>query len=436
MIQRPRYLNKLIESKDNGLPKIITGIRRVGKSFLLKEIYRNYLLRCGVPEENILTIDLDSDQNAWLRTPLTLGEHVRKECQSRTGKVYVLLDEIQMVDSILNPVYTGGKIVPAKKEDVGCLTFVDTILGLSHEPNIDLYVTGSNSKMLSSDVATQFRDKAVNLFLPPLTFEEYFEYVKIRPEEAIASYMRYGGMPRAVLLPLGEKERYLKDLFETTYFRDILERNRFEKNEDMESLCNLLSEEVGALLNSGKLANTYRSVTKRTIVQQTIEKYIEAFKDSFLIREARRFDIKGRKREIGALRKYYFIDTGLRNARLDFAFPDEGPLLESIVFNELTEKGYSVSIGAFDTVEKDSEKKSVRKNHEIDFYARKGTKALYIQVTSDLSNPETREREMAPFRYLKDSVQKVLVVNRPTQRWLTKDNELVIGVTDFLLHDL
>lgn len=204
----------------------------------------------------------------------------------------------------------------------------------------------------------------------------------------------------------------------------------------MESLCNLLSEEVGALLNSGKLANTYRSVTKRTIVQQTIEKYIEAFKDTFLIREARRFDIKGRKREIGALRKYYFIDTGLRNARLDFAFPDEGPLLENIVFNELTEKGYSVSIGAFDTVEKDSAKKSVRKNHEIDFYARKGTKALYIQVTSDLSNPETREREMAPFRYLKDSVQKVLVVNRPTERWLTKDNELVIGMTDFLLNDL
>ncbi len=431
MINRDKYLKQLIESKENGFPKVITGIRRCGKSYLLKEIFRNYLISEGVSESNIHIIELDDDRNIEYRDPLKLGDYVRKLCVKK-GLNYVFLDEIQKVYSIVNPNLTDGKHIPASKKDVDIVSFVDVVLGLSREKNIDLYVTGSNSKMLSSDIVTEFRDKATNISLMPLSFEEYYNYVGGYELEAIYDYMQYGGMPLAVLKKDEDKKEYLKGLFETTYFRDILEHNKLKRGEELEELCNIISTQTGELLNSERIANTFLSVRKSKIDKGTVESYIGYFKDAFILREARRYDIKGKK-EIGALRKYYFSDTGLRNARLNFAFPDEGQMLENIVYNELCYNGYSVNVGSFETVEKNKEGKSVRKTNEVDFYARKGLRSYYIQVTADITGESTKNREVRPYMLLNDQVQKIIVVNKPIKETKDEKGFTIIGITDFLL---
>jgi predicted AAA+ superfamily ATPase len=432
MIRRDKYLNQLIKARNNGFPKVVTGVRRCGKSYLLEEIFRSYLLSDGVKEDNIVILELDDDKNSKYRDPLKLGSYVRDLCKGK-DTCYVFLDEIQMVYPIINPNLTGGEHIPASKKDEQIITFVDVILGLSRETNIDLYVTGSNSKMLSSDIVTAFRDKATNIQLFPLSFEEFNNYSPKSAVENIYEYMQYGGMPLAVLSDEDDRRLYLKSLFETTYFRDIIERNHLKKSEALDELCNIISASTGDLLNSEKIANTFASVRHEKIGKDTVEKYIAFFKDAFIIQEAKRFDLRGRK-EIGALRKYYFCDTGLRNARLNFAFPDEGQMLENIVYNELIYNGYSVNIGAFDSIEKNKEGKSVRKNYEVDFYATRGLRAYYIQVTADISSAETRAREVRPYMILNDQVQKVLVVNRPIGESRDENGFTIIGITEFLLN--
>ena len=431
MIEREKYLRQLVKAKNNGFPKVITGIRRCGKSFLLKEIYREYLLSENIPENHIITIDLDEDKNAPYRDPISLGEYVRSICTEKEI-YYVFLDEIQKVYSIINPNITDGKHIPASANDSDIISFVDVVLGLSREKNIDLYVTGSNSKMLSSDIITEFRDKATNIHLAPLSFDEFYNYTGGYETEALYTYMQYGGMPLAVLKDDEEKKEYLKGLFETTYSRDIVERNHLRRGEELDELCNIISVSTGELLNSERISNTFRSVRKSKIDKQTVENYVGYFIDAFLLREARRYDIKGRK-EIGALRKYYFTDTGLRNSRLNFAFPDEGQMIENIVFNELCYNGYSVNVGSFDSVEKDKNGKSVRKTNEVDFYAQKGIRAYYIQVTADMSDENTRKREIRPYILLNDQIQKIIVVNRPIKESRDEKGFTIIGVTDFLL---
>ena len=431
MIKREKYLSQLIKAKNNGFPKVITGIRRCGKSFLLKEIYRDYLLSEKTPPNHIITIDLDEDKNAPYRDPIRLGEYVRSICTEKE-KYYVFLDEIQKVYSIINPNLTDGKHLPATANDSDIISFVDVVLGLSHERNIDLYVTGSNSKMLSSDIITEFRDKATNIHLAPLSFEEFYNYTGGYETEALYTYMQYGGMPLAVLKDDEEKKEYLKGLFETTYFRDIVERNHLRRGEELDELCNIISASSGELLNSERISNTFLSVRKSKIDKKTVEDYVGYFVDAFLLREARRYDIKGRK-EIGALRKYYFTDTGLRNARLNFVFPDEGQMIENIVYNELCYNGYSVNVGTFDSVEKDKNGKSIRKTNEVDFYAQKGIRAYYIQVTSDMSDENTRKREIRPYILLNDQIQKIIVVNRPIKESRDEKGFTIIGVTDVLL---
>ena len=431
MIKREKYLSQLIKAKNNGFPKVITGIRRCGKSFLLKEIYRDYLLSEKTPPNHIITIDLDEDKNAPYRDPIRLGEYVRSICTEKEN-YYVFLDEIQKVYSIINPNLTDGKHLPATANDSDIISFVDVVLGLSHERNIDLYVTGSNSKMLSSDIITEFRDKATNIHLAPLSFEEFYNYTGGYETEALYTYMQYGGMPLAVLKDDEEKKEYLKGLFETTYFRDIVERNHLRRGEKLDELCNIISASSGELLNSERISNTFLSVRKSKIDKKTVEDYVGYFVDAFLLREARRYDIKGRK-EIGALRKYYFTDTGLRNARLNFVFPDEGQMIENIVYNELCYNGYSVNVGTFDSVEKDKNGKSIRKTNEVDFYAQKGIRAYYIQVTSDMSDENTRKREIRPYILLNDQIQKIIVVNKPIKENRDEKGFTIIGVTDFLL---
>ena len=433
MINRDKYLNLLIDSKNNGFPKVITGIRRCGKSYLLKEIYKNYLVKnCQIDANNILIIELDDDKNIMLRNPIELGRYVREFCDGKK-ECYVFLDEIQKVHRIIDPVFTEGKIVLAKEKDENVVTFVDVVLGLSREPNIDLYVTGSNSKMLSSDIVTEFRDKATNIHLSPLSFEEYVNYKNGYVPELFNEYMMFGGMPLAVLaINDEEKKTYLKKLFKTTYFKDIIEHNKLNKSEALDELCDIISDSVGGLVNAEKISNTYQSIKKEIIDKSTVTKYINYFIDAFIIQEAKRYDVKGRK-EIGAQRKYYFSDLGLRNARLNFSQPDEGSMIENIVYNELVYNGYTVNVGTYEVVEKNKESKSIRKTYEIDFLATKGNKTFYVQVANDISNLETLEREKRPYSHLKDPIQKVLVVNKPFKEMRDKEGYILIGVTDFLL---
>ncbi len=431
MIERNVYLSKLISSKGNGFPKIITGVRRCGKSYLLKEIFKKHLLGEGVSEDNIIIVELDDLKNAKYRNPIELDKYIRNKCNVNTIN-YVFIDEVQLVTTIVNPIFTNGEYVIAKEDDKDVISFVEVVLGLSREKYIDLYATGSNSKMLSSDVITEFRDKATNISLYPLSFEEFSNYKNSRSSDTVFEYMRYGGMPLAVLKDINDKKDYLKGLFETTYFKDILEHNKLEKTEALDSLCNIISEGTGQLFNSQKIADTYKSVTKDSIDKDTVKKYIDYFIDAFILREATRYDVKGNN-EIGALRKYFFVDNGLRNARLNFAYDDEGQMLENMVYNELLYNGYTVNVGTFEKYEKNKNGESVRNTYEIDFVAQRGIKKYYIQVASDISNAETKARELKPFFALKDSIQKIIVINKPLEESLDLNGFTVIGIADFLL---
>ena len=432
MIERNVYLNKLIESRENGFPKVITGIRRCGKSYLLEEIYKKYLIDSGVNEKNIIIIDLEEEENYEYYDPINLSNHVLDLCD-KDKMNYVFIDEIQNVVSIINPVFTDGKHIKAKPKDENAITFAKIVLSLSKKKNIDLYVTGSNSKMLSTDVQTEFRDRATNINVNPLSFEEYMKYTNLEEYRAINEYLTYGGMPLAVLKEREEdKKDYLTNLFETTYFKDIIERYKFRKAEALDELCTLLSTCVGTLINSEKLSNTYKSKTKNKIDSETVTSYVNAFKDAHIIREANRYDVKG-KEIITSLKKYYFIDTGLRNARLNFAFLDEGQMLENVVYNELIYNGYSVSVGTYDKVEKNKNNESIRRTYEIDFLATKGTRMYYIQVASDINNEETRNRELKPYISLNDQIQKIIVINRPINETRDMNGFIVIGIVDFLL---
>ena len=432
MIERPKYLRQLIDNKENGFPKVITGIRRCGKSSLLKEIYRNYLLSIGVPKENIICIELDDINNVKYRDPFELNKYVLEKCNTNSMH-YVFIDEIQLVNTIINPVFTDGKHVIAKNGDEGAIGFVEVVLGLSRKKNIDLYVTGSNSKMLSSDIVTEFRDKAINIHLQPLSFEEFFNYKGGYKTEAFEEYLRYGGMPLAVLKNSEqEKKEYLTRLFETTYFKDILEHNNLNKSESLDELCTILSSECGHLINSDKIANTYESNKKENIDKATVSKYINFFVDAFILNPVERYDLKGKNR-IGALRKYYFIDNGLRNARLNFSSLDEGQMLENLVYNELIYNGYTVNVGVYDKVEKNKNGVSVKKSYEIDFLATKNNRMYYIQAANDISDEETKNREIKPYISLKDQIQKIIVVNKSFSEMKDSNGFTIIGITDFLL---
>ena len=431
MIERNRYLDQLIRNKDNGFPKVITGVRRCGKSFLIKEIYANYLKESGIKEESILIIELDNDANVIYRNPIELGKYVRSYCNGK-DKCYDFIDEKQLVDTKINPIYTNGKYVLHKKNDENTISFVETVLGLSREKNIDLYVTGSNSKMLSSDIVTEFRDKATNISLYPLSFAEFYKYKGGSATDDLYEFMQYGGMPLAVLKEKEDRKDYLKNLFKMVYFADIIEHNRLNKSESLDELCNIVSSCTGDLLNSQKIADTYKSVKHETIDKETVEKYLGYFIDAFMIRQAGRYDVKGRK-EIGALRKYYFTDTGLRNARLNFAYSDDGQMLENVIYNELIFNGYTVNIGTYERVEKDENGKSIKVNYEIDFLAERNNRKYYIQVTDNLNSEETRKREIKPYIGLNDQIQKIIIINKPIDETRTEEGYTIISAADFML---
>lgn len=425
MIARPDYLNKLISKKENGLIKIITGNRRCGKSYLLFTIYHEYLVSAGIAENQIIELALDETVNAKYRNPIELDSYIRSLVSDKSKQYYVFLDEIQKVDEIQNP-YVDN---PNSK-----ITFVDTVLGLMKIKNVDLYITGSNSKMLSSDILTEFRDRGDEIRVYPLSFAEFYTSFKGDKNEAWKEYYTYGGMPLAVTKKTPEeKSKYLKDLFTGTYLKDVLERHSITNStSDLEELLNIISSSIGSLTNPLNLSNTFKTVKKRNLAPETISTYLDYFKDAFLIDSAVRYNIKGKK-YISTPLKYYFVDVGLRNARLNFRQQEENHIMENIIFNELKIRGFDVDIGVIEHNTKDATGKSRRNFLEIDFVANKGSNRFYIQSALYVDTQEKREQETQSLNRIHDSFKKIVVVKDDIEPWQDDKGIQYIGIEQFLL---
>ena len=427
MIERKKYLDKLISRKQNGLVKVITGIRRCGKSYLLFNIYKDYLKSIGVEDECIICLALDDDENIRYRNPLELGKYIRSVTSDESKEYYVFLDEIQKVVTIQNPYVEGV-------EDK--ISFVDVVLGLMKRENIDVYVTGSNSKMLSSDILTEFRGRGDEIRVNPLSFAEFYNAFEGDKRDAWQEYYTYGGLP-LVLAKKGheEKAKYLSTLFDTIYLSDIMDRNSLAHEKNLlDDILNLISSSIGSLTNANKIANTFKSERQISVSHATVSKYLDYLIDSFLIYSASRYDVKGRK-YIGSPYKYYFSDVGLRNARLNFRQQEENHIMENIIYNELCVRDFSVDVGIVEYCYKDAEKKSKRAYLEIDFIANKGSKKYYVQSALTVADEEKREQEIRSLKRVGDSFKKIVVVKDNIIPWHDDDGILYIGIEQFLLDE-
>lgn len=424
MIDRPEYLQKIISKKENGMIKVITGIRRSGKSFLLTDIYIPWLIKNGVNPNNIIHLSLEEARNAQYRNPLFLAEYIRNKVSDNDSMHYVFLDEIQKVDTIKNP------FVDNKKSKIG---FVDVLLEIMKIKNVDLYVTGSNSHMLSSDILSDFRGRGDEIKMRPLTYKEFYNAYLGDKRYAWREYFTYGGLPVvAKLKNHEEKSKYLKDLFENTYIKDILERHDV-RNEDgvLSTLLNILSSSVGSLTNPTNIANTFLTIEKLKISPNSITKYMEYFIDAYILHKAERFDIKGRK-YIGSQSKFYFADVGLRNARLNFRQTEENHIMENIIYNELIGRGFDVDVGIVEYNHK-KDGKSLKSWLEIDFIANNGNNKYYIQSALTISEETKRQQEINSLKRTGDSFKKIVVVKDSFIPWVDENGIYYIGIEDFLL---
>lgn len=427
MIERKRYLDKLISKKQNGLIKVITGIRRCGKSYLLFNIYKNYLISSGVDEKNIICLALDDDENIRYRNPLELGKYIRSLTEDKSMEYYVFLDEIQKVAQINNPYVESGE------DKIG---FTDVLLGLMKRENLDIYVTGSNSKMLSSDILTEFRGRGDEIRVSPLSYSEFYNACGDDKNGAWQEYVTYGGMP-FIMSRRGheEKARYLTSLFDTIYISDIMERNSLVKEKStLDDILNIISSSVGSLTNSNKIANTFKSRKQVNISPQNVGKYLDYFLDAFLIYKAERYDVKGRK-YIGSPLKYYFSDIGLRNARLNFRQTEINHIMENIIYNELIYRDFSVDVGAVEYFYKDSDKNSKRSRLEIDFVANKGSVRYYIQSALTVSDEQKRAQKVNSLKRVGDSFKKIVVVSDDVIPHYDEDGIFYVGIERFLLDE-
>lgn len=432
---RDKYLNQLIEAKENGFPKVITGIRRCGKSYLLDTIYREYLENSGVNPKNIVYIDLEDALNYKYWDPLYLYEYVLDISKGREGVVYVMIDEIQHVYKIKNPNLTNGDHIKAKDDDEDAISFVNVILGLSKKKNLDVYVSGSNSKMLSSDIATELRNKETEIKVEPLSFKEFLDATKLEPEAALNEYMFHGGMPLSLYEKNdASKEEYLLGLIKKTYIKDIIERKGFRNEEAVREVLNLLSSCIGQLINSSNIAHYFESIKKQKIDNRTVQDYIDSFIDCFLIKKAERYDIRG-KGKIGAQYKYYFSDLGLRNALLNFLHSDNGSSLENVIYNELIYRGFNVDIGIIETSEPNKNGNYVRKQREVDFIATRGSEKYYIQSAFSLNSQEVYFREKESISKISDFNKKIIVVRDPITIRRDEKGIETIGAVEFLLNE-
>ena len=426
MINRDRYLNKLIRKKENGLVKVITGIRRCGKSYLLFEIYHQYLNQIGVDDDHIIELSLDDDVNIRYRNPLELGQYIRSLIIDKEQMYYVFLDEIQKVATIPNP------YLPDSGETVG---FVDVLLGLMKIKNVDLYVTGSNSKMLSSDILTEFRGRGDEIRVNPLSYSEFCHAYGDDKRHAWRDYFTYGGMPLILSYADHEdKSKYLKDLFDKIYIDDITARHKVKDKGALDDILNILSSSVGSLTNAKKISDTFQSVSNHPVSSETVNKYIDWFIDAFVLYRAQRFDVKGRK-YIGSPMKYYFSDIGLRNARLNFRQQEENHIMENIIYNELRVRDFDIDVGIVAYNYRDSEGKSKRTQLEVDFVASKADKKYYIQSALSIPDENKRNQETASLLRIDDSFKKIVVVKEDIIPWHDDNGILYIGIEVFLLDE-
>jgi predicted AAA+ superfamily ATPase len=426
-IKRDKYLNKLISKKENGLIKVITGIRRCGKSFLLFELYHEYLNSVGVLDGNIIELALDEAIHAQYRNPLELDQYIRTQVADKTQKYYVFLDEIQKVSEIQNPYLNDAE---AK------IGFVDVLLGIMKIKNVDLYVTGSNSRMLSSDILTEFKDRGDEIRVNPLTYSEFYAAFEGEKRYAWREYYTYGGMPLVLSKKTHqEKSKYLKDLFAKTYLSDVLEHNRILNEQSvLEDLLNIISSSVGSLTNPTKLSNTFKSVRQLSVSSTTIGKYLDYFIDAFIMYKALRYDIKGKKYMDTPL-KYYFTDVGLRNARLNFRQQEENHIMENIIFNELMAREYDVDVGVIEYNRKEDDGRKIRTQLEVDFVANTGSKRYYIQSALSVADEEKRAQEINSLLRVNDSFAKIVVVKDDIIPWHDEHGILYIGIEQFLLEE-
>lgn len=404
-ISRNTYLNKLVSRKENGMIKVVTGIRRSGKSYLLDPIYKNYLINNGVQTDHIIKIDLEERKNKKYLNPDVLDEYIRSLIVDER-MYYIILDEIQLVDD-----------------------FESILNGFLHIKNVDVYVTGSNSKFLSSDIIAEFRGRGDEVRVYPLSFAEFLEVFSGNKNDAWNEYLTYGGMPY-ILTKKTEEEKslYLNNLFETTYLKDIVERYNIQRVDILNTLVNILASSIGSLTNPTKLTNTFISNSIKDVNAHTITSYIDYLLDAFLINKVERFDVKGKK-YISTPSKYYFADIGLRNARLNFRQQEENHLMENIIYNELRMRGYNVDVGV---VEVRDEKKN-RKQLEVDFVCNLGQKRYYIQSALNLETREKTIQEERPLMNINDNFKKIIVVKDNIKRWITEEGILVIGIQEFLV---
>lgn len=410
-IKRDKYLNDLVNRMHNGMIKVVTGIRRCGKSYLLFNIFKNYLLQQGVPTSHIITIELDQRKNKKYRDPDTILDYIESSIED-DEQYYVMLDEVQMLQE-----------------------FEEVLNSLLHIRNADIYVTGSNSKFLSKDVITEFRGRGDEIHIYPLTFKEFMEAYDGDMYCGWAEYVVYGGLPLTVTMKTEEQKiNYLTNLFKETYLKDIIERHHIEKKQELEDLVNILASAIGSLTNPPKIEATFKSAIQSTISLNTIRQYIEHLEDAFIINKANRYNVKGRK-YIGTPLKYYFEDVGLRNARLGFRQVEETHLMENIIYNELRSRGYSVDVGVVEKRGTDKNGKEYKKQLEIDFVANLGSKRYYIQSAFSMPTEEKRIQEKASLVNVNDSFKKIIVVKDVVNVTRDEDGITTMSIYDFLLKE-
>ncbi len=421
-IRRDKYLNDLVIRKGNGMIKVVTGIRRCGKTYLVFDLFVRHLIESGVPEDHIIALALDDRANVRYRDVDALYDYLMERIGNDRGVYYVLLDEIQYALTV--------KELRSKDEPPALYGVLN---GLLHRRNVDVYVTGSNSKLLSTDVMTEFRGRGDEVRIHPLTFAEFMQAFDGDRQAGWAEYVMYGGLPLTLSMHTPEqKASYLTGLFEEVYLSDVIERNHLTKSQELESLLNVLASSIGSLTNPSKIEATFRSELHSRLDADTVKRYIGHLGEAFLVSEATRYDVKGRK-YIGTPKKYYFEDMGLRNARLGFRQIEESHIMENIIYNELRARGFSVDVGVVDRRMKNNGHDE-RCRYEVDFVANLGYRRYYIQSALQLDTPEKAAQEKRSLSLIEDSFRKIVVVNRVMRPYMDDDGILTMGLFDFLLN--
>lgn len=409
-IKRDFYLQKLIHSCGNRMIKVVTGMRRCGKSYLLLTLFRQYLLENGTDEDHIIIVDLENRENKALRDPDVLLHYILERIPNKEEHYYVLLDEVQLVSE-----------------------FEDVLNSFLKKDWVDVFVTGSNAKFLSKDVITEFRGRGDEIRIHPLSFREFAAYKQEQPEKMWMEYMLYGGLPQVVLeSDITKKKEHLRNLFAHTYLKDIKERNTIQNTDDLDEIVNTIASSIGSLTNPNKIANTFRSAKQSDIDAKTIAKYLEYMEDAFMIERSVRYDIKGR-RYVDTPYKYYFEDLGLRNARIGFRQTEETHMMENMIYNELRAIGCQVDVGQVSTEQKDEEGKRKRVNLEVDFVCNHGYNRVYIQSAYALSDNIKRQQELASLNKITDGFRRIVIAGSMQPTCMNDNGILFVNVLDFLL---